>query len=135
MRRAHGARAADAHCAGRSLFLSCQPFWDGADDDTRARARLWPFGPIPRPTGYGPYWRMRRVGPPMPRLFGSFLFLLGALAPRAACASFLHGDTLDAVANVLAWFILIVMPLAAIGIFLFVHVLPEVIAEKRQHPH
>ena len=56
-------------------------------------------------------------------------------APAAAHASFLSGEALDTAANVLSWFILIVMPLVAIGLFLFVHVLPEVIAERRQHPH
>jgi CBS domain containing-hemolysin-like protein len=35
---------------------------------------------------------------------------------------------------VLAWFVLIVMPFAAIGAFLYVHVLPEVIAERNHHP-
>jgi len=35
---------------------------------------------------------------------------------------------------VLAWFVLIVMPFAAIGAFLYVHVLPEVIAERNNHP-
>jgi hypothetical protein len=57
-----------------------------------------------------------------------------SLLPAAAHASFLHGDTLDAFANGLAWFILIVMPLAAIGGFLYVHILPELIAERRHHP-
>ena len=71
----------------------------------------------------------------MTRLFALVLSLAAALAPSVARASFLHGDTLDAAANVLSWFILIVMPLAAIALFLFVHVLPEVIAERRQHPH
>ncbi len=56
------------------------------------------------------------------------------MLPAAAHASFLSGDTLDAFANGLAWFILVVMPLAAIGAFLYVHVLPEVIAERRHHP-
>ena len=65
------------------------------------------------------------------RLLGTAL----ALAPGLAHASFLSGDTLDAAANVLAWFVLIVMPFAAIGAFLYVHVLPEVIAERQHHPH
>jgi len=64
-----------------------------------------------------------------------FALPLALFAPVAAHASFLSGDALDAFANGLAWFVLIVMPLAAIGLFLYVHVLPEVIAEKRQHPH
>ena len=64
-----------------------------------------------------------------------YCFALAALATSgAAQASFLAGDTLDAFANGLSWFILIVMPFAAIGLFLYVHVLPEVIAEKRHHP-
>ena len=56
------------------------------------------------------------------------------MLPAAAHASFLSGDALDAFANGLSWFILIVVPLAAIGGFLYVHVLPEVIAERRHHP-
>ena len=60
--------------------------------------------------------------------------LAALAAPTLANASFLSGDTLDAVANGLAWFILIVMPVLAIGLFLIVHVLPEKIAEKRHHP-
>jgi CBS domain containing-hemolysin-like protein len=59
---------------------------------------------------------------------------IASVLPAAAHASFLSGDTLDAFANGLAWFILIAMPLAAIGGFLYVHVLPEVIAERRHHP-
>jgi hypothetical protein len=55
--------------------------------------------------------------------------------PLAAQASFLSGDALDTAADVLSWIVLLVVPLLAIGAFLFVHVLPEKIAEKRQHPH
>ena len=61
--------------------------------------------------------------------------LAAALAAAPAHASFLSGDALDTAANALAWFVLIVMPIVAIGLFLFVHVLPEVIAERNQHPH
>jgi len=60
---------------------------------------------------------------------------VAALAPMGARASLLSGDALDSFANGLSWFILIVVPLAAIGLFLYVHVLPEVIAERNQHPH
>ena len=59
---------------------------------------------------------------------------LAAAAPFAAHASFLSGDTLDAAANVLAWVILFLVPLVVIAIFWYVHILPEVIAEKRHHP-
>lgn len=64
-----------------------------------------------------------------------FASLLAALfAPAVARASFLSGDALDTVANWLSWFILFLVPVLGIGGFLFVHVLPEKIAEKRHHP-
>jgi hypothetical protein len=59
--------------------------------------------------------------------------LASALAP-AAHASLFSGDTLDAVANGAAWVVLFIAPLAGIGIFLVIHILPEKIAEKKQHP-
>jgi hypothetical protein len=68
------------------------------------------------------------------RRAAALIGLAALAAPTAAEASFLSGEALDTAANVLAWFVLIVMPFAAIGAFLYVHVLPEVIAEKRQHP-
>ena len=58
----------------------------------------------------------------------------GLLAPAAAHASLLSGDALDTAANVLSWVVIIVVPLVAIGLFFFVHVLPELIAEKNHHP-
>jgi CBS domain containing-hemolysin-like protein len=45
-----------------------------------------------------------------------------------------HGETLDTVADVLAWVILIFVPIAGIVLFWLVHILPEQIAEKRHHP-
>lgn len=57
------------------------------------------------------------------------------LAPVAARASFLSGDALDTAANWLSWFIIFLVPIAGIVVFLFIHVLPEKIAEKRHHPH
>src|SRR6185312_7574175 len=56
-------------------------------------------------------------------------------APALARASFLSGDALDTAANWLSWFIIVVVPIAAIVVFLMIHVLPEKIAEKRHHPH
>ena len=55
------------------------------------------------------------------------------MAPSAH-ASLFSGETLDAVANGAAWVVLFIAPLAAIGIFLIIHILPEKIAEKKQHP-
>jgi len=60
-------------------------------------------------------------------------FVLLAL-PSHAHASFLHGETLDAVAGAIAWFAFIIVPPVLIVAFLAVHILPEKVAEKRHHP-
>ena len=54
--------------------------------------------------------------------------------PIDSHASIFQGETLDAVANVMAWVVLIVAPAVAIAVFWLVHILPEKIAEKREHP-
>jgi CBS domain containing-hemolysin-like protein len=59
---------------------------------------------------------------------------LALLAPALAHASFLSGDALDTAANVLSWIVIVLVPVVAIGLFGYVHVLPELIAEKRHHP-
>ena len=64
-------------------------------------------------------------------LWGSAM-LAAASAP--ARASFLHGDTLDAVADGLALFVIVLVPIVGIAAFWLVHILPEKIAEKKQHP-
>ena len=45
-----------------------------------------------------------------------------------------QGETLDSVANVIAWFALIIAPIVLITVFLLVHILPEKVAHKRRHP-
>jgi hypothetical protein len=62
------------------------------------------------------------------------LLALPLSLPVTAHAAFLSGDALDTAADVMAWVVLIFAPLAGIGIFLLVHILPEKIAEKKQHP-
>ena len=63
------------------------------------------------------------------------VLLLGLLLhPASAQASIFQGETLDKVANVLAWVVLVVAPAVAITVFWLVHILPEKIAEKRHHP-
>jgi hypothetical protein len=57
----------------------------------------------------------------------------GCLAAPAQ-ASVFSGDTLDAVANGIAWFVLCVVPIAVIALFWMLHVLPEKIAHKKHHP-
>jgi len=57
-----------------------------------------------------------------------------ASAPTTAWASFLTGEALDKMADYLAIFVLLVVPIGAIALFWLVHILPEKIAEKRHHP-
>ncbi len=40
----------------------------------------------------------------------------------------------DTLADILTWVVLIVAPIALIGVFMMLHILPEKIAEKRRHP-
>ena len=61
--------------------------------------------------------------------------MLAAAVPGLARASFLSGDALDAAANVLSWVVLVIVPVALIGAFFYVHILPELIAERQQLPH
>ncbi|CAM3828260.1 DUF3302 domain-containing protein [Polynucleobacter antarcticus] len=56
------------------------------------------------------------------------------LAPQLVSASFLPHDLIDSVANVISWVILIVMPIGLIALFWYVHILPDTIAKRRQHP-
>jgi CBS domain containing-hemolysin-like protein len=51
-----------------------------------------------------------------------------------AHASLFQGETLDAVADAVAWGALIIAPITVIVVFWLVHILPEKIAEKRKHP-
>ena len=70
----------------------------------------------------------RRVA--LPPLLGLSLWLV---AP-AARASFLPPEMMDTAATALAWFVVFIVPIAAIVIFWLVHVMPEKIAHKRHHP-
>jgi CBS domain containing-hemolysin-like protein len=49
-------------------------------------------------------------------------------------AAFLSGEAMDTAANVVALVVIFVVPPALIAVFWLVHVLPEKIAEKREHP-
>jgi CBS domain containing-hemolysin-like protein len=53
---------------------------------------------------------------------------------QPAYASMFQGETLDQVADIVAWVALIVAPLTVIIVFWLIHILPEKIAEKRKHP-
>jgi len=54
--------------------------------------------------------------------------------PGIAQASMFKGEALDTVADVMAWVVLIIAPIIGIAVFWLVHILPEKIAEQRQHP-
>ena len=71
------------------------------------------------------------VGSSLRVLGGAWLFAL-AIAP--ARASFLSGEALDKAADVLAVFVIVVVPVVAVVIFWLVHILPEKFAHKRHHP-
>jgi hypothetical protein len=62
------------------------------------------------------------------------LLALLLAAPTRAHASMFHGETLDSIANGIAWVAIVIAPLIGITIFWLVHILPEKIAHKRKHP-
>lgn len=64
----------------------------------------------------------------------TLLFLLAFAWSSPAHASFLEGDALDSVADAISWIAIILVPIVLIGAFWWVHIMPEKIAEKRQHP-
>lgn len=72
----------------------------------------------------------------MPNLRTGLAFAAAAIAalPSSAHASLFHGETLDTIADVLSWAVLIIAPAIGITVFWLVHILPEKIAEKRKHP-
>jgi CBS domain containing-hemolysin-like protein len=70
----------------------------------------------------------------MSRRSAAIVFLAALAAAAPAHASLFSGDTLDFVADILAWVVLVIAPVIAISVFWIVHILPEKIAEKRHHP-
>lgn len=67
------------------------------------------------------------------RVKAALLALACGLASNAH-ASVFQGEALDAVANFMSWVVLVIAPVIGITLFWLVHILPEKIAEKRQHP-
>ena len=68
------------------------------------------------------------------RLLVGLMFTAFMLCAAPARASMFHGETLDAIANFMAWVVLVIVPVIGITVFWLVHILPEKIAEKRHHP-
>jgi CBS domain containing-hemolysin-like protein len=60
--------------------------------------------------------------------------LAALLAATPAHASFMQGETLAKAANVIAWIVIVIVPIVAIVVFWLVHILPEKIAHKNHHP-
>ena len=76
---------------------------------------------------------MQRHRPTIRSIAPALLALMLA-APTHAHASIFHGETLDAIANGIAWVVLIIAPIIGITVFWLVHILPEKIAHKKKHP-
>src|SRR5213596_3400186 len=68
------------------------------------------------------------------RRFVLFIALTFLALPSNAHASIFQGETLDSVANAIAWVVLIITPIIGITAFWLVHILPEKIAHKKMHP-
>ena len=69
-----------------------------------------------------------------PWTLATFTLVLWLACPPVAHASFLSPELEDKLANFLALFVLFVVPVVLIALFWMVHVLPEKIAHKRNHP-
>ena len=54
--------------------------------------------------------------------------------PTLAQAAEHEGEKLDKIADVLTWIVLVLVPIIGIVVFLGIHIIPEKIAEKKQHP-
>jgi CBS domain containing-hemolysin-like protein len=71
---------------------------------------------------------------PRSRHFVPFVVFALLALPSHAHASIFHGETLDSIANGIAWVVLIIAPIIGIAAFWLVHILPEKIAHKKKHP-
>ena len=62
------------------------------------------------------------------------LFLVSLWMPLLAQASFMPAHLIDGFANIISWIVLIVLPIGFIALFWFVHIWPDTVAKRRQHP-
>ncbi len=62
-----------------------------------------------------------------------FLFIIFLITNTIRAAES-ESDFEDTLANGISWFAIIVAPIVGITVFLMVHILPEKIAEKKNHP-
>lgn len=68
------------------------------------------------------------------KLTSRILAAAASLAAPAANASIFSGEALDKAADIIALLVIIVVPIVLIVVFWLVHILPEKVAEKREHP-
>jgi hypothetical protein len=71
---------------------------------------------------------------PRGRRFVPFIAFAFLAIPSRAHASLFHGETLDSIANVISWVVIVIAPIIGITVFWLVHILPEKIAHKKKHP-
>ena len=62
------------------------------------------------------------------------LLLVSLWMPLLAYASFMPTHLIDGFANVISWIVLIILPIGFIALFWFVHIWPDTVAKRRQHP-
>lgn len=62
------------------------------------------------------------------------LLLVSLWMPLLAQASFMPPHLIDGFANIISWIVLIVLPIGFIALFWFVHIWPDTVAKRRQHP-
>ena len=62
------------------------------------------------------------------------LLLVSLWMPLLAHASFMPAHLIDGFANIISWIVLIVLPIGFIALFWFVHIWPDTVAKRRQHP-
>jgi hypothetical protein len=91
-------------------------------------------GNVKSKQGYKTHERLTGRLLQLPLALAAVWITVAILLPSGAQASMFGGETLDKVADVLAWVVLVVAPVIGITLFLLVHILPEKIAEKKQHP-
>jgi len=75
-----------------------------------------------------PTLSLRRAG----LVAATALWVVSAWFPSSAWA--MTGPLVDKIADVLAIFVLLLVPIGGIYLFWMVHILPEKVAEKRHHP-
>ena len=62
------------------------------------------------------------------------LLLVSLWMPLLAQASFMPAHLIDGFASIISWIVLIVLPIGFIALFWFVHIWPDTVAKRRQHP-